>query len=647
MCDVTAFSQQIVYLAGDGYGMNTSDPSGSANFYNTVTSVGSMMNTQNLNPVSLQSISKTNSALIPNQSNLHNAQQVVHMKSQSVNQSEKVNFQPPLSSRENLLQSHQQQQFQQQSHQFQQQFVPNQHQQKPPSQQHQIVIKNEAFVQPQLTSDLTIQVKAELGGEHHNEGLHSQVSDQFQLSEMQNQFQQNSSEDHSRGAQLHSLPSGTQDMCSSLPQNSQQMLHPQQLISESQNDFSCLSIGEQSESVLHGQWHPQSQGRSHISGNLSHDQHVQEEFRQRITRQDEAQRNNLSSEGSMIGKTATPRSTGESQISAATCKSANTNRERQFKNQQRWLLFLRHARRCAAPEGKCQDANCVTVQKLWRHMDRCNLPQCTFPRCLHTRILLHHHRHCRDPGCPVCVPVKNYLQTQLKARTRPVSDSGLPTPTEGPCKSHDTVETARLTSKASSVVDTSEDLQPSSKRMKTEQPSLSLLPESESSAVSVPVITDSHVTQDVQRQEYRHGDVSVPIKSEFTEVKMEVTVNSGQGSPRISDLKKDNLEDIYNQRPDSEIIIYDESAGFAKEENVKPEKENDQARQENMTLPSESIGTKSGKPKIKGVSLTELFTPEQIRAHITGLRQWVGQVSLWVCSCCNSLEFISCIIVDE
>ena len=35
---------------------------------------------------------------------------------------------------------------------------------------------------------------------------------------------------------------------------------------------------------------------------------------------------------------------------------------------------------------------------------------------------------------------------------------------------------------------------------------------------------------------------------------------------------------------------------------------------------------KAGKPKNLGTSLTELFTPEQIREHITGLRQWVGQV---------------------
>lgn len=48
------------------------------------------------------------------------------------------------------------------------------------------------------------------------------------------------------------------------------------------------------------------------------------------------------------------------------------------------------------------------------------------------------------------------------------------------------------------------------------------------------------------------------------------------------------------------------------------------AKQENDEI---TPGTKSGKPKIKGVSMTELFTPEQVREHITGLRQWVGQVS--------------------
>ena len=64
-------------IQGDRYGMNAADPSGTSNSSNTVTPVGSRMDAQNLNPVSLQSISRANSTLMPNLSNLHNAQQAV------------------------------------------------------------------------------------------------------------------------------------------------------------------------------------------------------------------------------------------------------------------------------------------------------------------------------------------------------------------------------------------------------------------------------------------------------------------------------------------------------------------------------------------------------------------------------------------
>jgi E1A/CREB-binding protein len=53
-----------------------------------------------------------------------------------------------------------------------------------------------------------------------------------------------------------------------------------------------------------------------------------------------------------------------------------------------------------------------------------------------------------------------------------------------------------------------------------------------------------------------------------------------------------------------------------------------EVQQEKVASPIREHGnnSKGGKPKVKGVTLTELFTPEQIREHITGLRQWVGQV---------------------
>ena len=81
--------------------------------------------------------------------------------------------------------------------------------------------------------------------------------------------------------------------------------------------------------------------------------------------------------------------------------------------QQRWLLFLRHASKCNAAEGKCPyTPHCHVARKLWEHVLSCQSAQCNYPRCVASRELLKHHQRCQDPNCPVCAPVRAAMMKQ-------------------------------------------------------------------------------------------------------------------------------------------------------------------------------------------------------------------------------------------
>ncbi|KAL7605928.1 hypothetical protein Lser_V15G19140 [Lactuca serriola] len=554
---------------GDGYGSSTTDSSRTGNFYVPTTSNTSMMNNQNMNPVSLHALHNTSAPLMVNQSNLLNTQQ----------QAEKMNFRSQHSLHETPMQSQQAVHFQQQQ---QQQLVQNQSQQ---MQQNQHLSYGQSQLLPQ-PHDPVSQIKSEpgmVGG--HSEALQPQVSDHFQSSQTINHFQHNSMEDHSMGSQLQNLAPGSQGV-SDTSQQMQQLLQQHQFVD--------------TQTGLQGQWHSRSQEVAHVDvvGNVSNqnnnnnnnNNNVQQEFNQRIAGQDQAQRNNLSSEESITHQITTNRSVDPP-------NSANLNRELQFKNQQRWLLFLRHARKCSHPPGKCPEVNCITAQKLLNHISSCNdLVQCQYPRCPRTKVLLQHHRHCRDSTCPVCVPVKRFVQ--LKGSHRTDSNSG-----NGSCE-HPNGGTSRYnnnnnnTKMSPSVVETSEDLHPTLKRMKIEQSSSqSLASESENPVIPLPLPVPPPVVEEVfhEEEEAEIGDTNTPT---VTGVKVEI--------------------------PASSVVPIN-----IKQEVVKTEKEVEVVQpiiQESTSLPAEpSTGTKSGKPKIKGVSMIELFTPEQVREHITGLRQWVGQ----------------------
>ncbi|WIA32932.1 hypothetical protein OEZ86_006100 [Tetradesmus obliquus] len=85
--------------------------------------------------------------------------------------------------------------------------------------------------------------------------------------------------------------------------------------------------------------------------------------------------------------------------------------EQYIQKKQRWLLFLRHCGLCQQGEDKCQlGHHCSGGKELWTHIFSCNKPECTYPHCNYSRDLVHHDKYCQDVQCPICAPVREYLQ---------------------------------------------------------------------------------------------------------------------------------------------------------------------------------------------------------------------------------------------
>ncbi|CAN4080961.1 unnamed protein product [Withania somnifera] len=519
-------------MQGDRYGTSNTEASVSGNMYTPVSSAGTVISSQSSSAVALQSMPKINSPLMSNKSNLTASHQMPNPKVQPVVQSEKMNFQSQHYLGDDLS-SHQPQQFQ-----HQHQFTKELSQQKLQSQQQQLLLRSNAFG-AQMPSNPGSQVKAE--PENHDEAL-------------QNQFQQNTVGDQSKGA------------------------------------------------VLQGEWYPKSQDGSQMPGSFF-EPNAQEELRQRTSMQEEAQPNNLSTEGSLASQSVANRTIETNNSSSAVRRSGNVPRERQYINQQRWLLFLIHARRCSAPEGKCPENNCIHAQKLLRHMERCSKFDCRYLRCPETKVLINHYRQCKNVNCPVCIPVKKFMQTQQKVFARPGYISEMTNSLNGTYRTFHAVETAsKLTGNPSPVaVKTPEDLQPSLKRMKIEPSSQPHILETEN---FVPVSAcESNVFQDSQLVEQNDD---VVVKAEVTEVKMEALAN--EVNPGTTNIAKNNLDGTYTQKAVGDSLASNTPGCLVNQENVNAEKDIDQPKQENTSVPSEiTTGSKPGKPKIKGVSMMELL----------------------------------------
>ncbi|WOK96354.1 hypothetical protein Cni_G05061 [Canna indica] len=595
----TSLSQQVLPMVDDGYTVNSNDATNSETFEGPDSSGLSAMG--NMNSVNLHPKSRANPGLLNHHSGLQPVQLPLNIRSQMLDQSEKMNYQSSQSIRENLLQSQQfvQQSPQQPNHAYAQ-FVQNQHQllqrhqQSMQNQQHPV--KNESLRNPSVTSHFGEPLMLDHVSITSSESLIQSAAQQVQPPELQTQFQQNASaEGHGKNAQFVGHLPSSQDFHAPVLEGSRQLLQQHLQSDRFSNNFGQVSSGSHADELLQFNWHPQPLQQARMADKPSFPQ-LQEELHQRVNGQDEAQRPHLSAREGDSG-------------------NEDSIKQQNYLKQTRWLLFLHHARRCPSTKGLCKEANCMKAQELIMHMDICNNDQCKFPRCYPSRKLVEHIRKCQAADCPVCIPVRGRIAANYKAHVHALSETAVVTELK---ENADEIKTDTMPSKDS------EDRQ-ISKRMKVQH--IPPFFHNNETPVPVPSSNQHYDFQEVQDSDCKQTIMKISTTSEVN-VKMDVHSVSGQEKKPICDSVSNENMSLMCREKDSSVSNSIDSC--VKQENMVVDKVLDQAtteiKQDAGNQPMDQVtGTKSGKPKIKGVSLTELFTPEQVKEHIIGLRRWVGQ----------------------
>nr|XP_019702086.1 histone acetyltransferase HAC1 isoform X2 [Elaeis guineensis] len=293
---------------------------------------------------------------------------------------------------------------------------------------------------------------------------------------------------------------------------------------------------------------------------------------------------------------------------AADCQSEFPQGNRLYHKIHKLLFLYEHVMTCLSEEEKCELRSCMVMKQKVRHILDCNNNHCT-TQCAKYKKLFDHYRECHESLCGICAPVR--------MRMRNVSQ-GATTVTQTPFPTVDTVEYKK----------------PPLKRMKSEQSSLLYSVQSETSRLLSPVMGCTHQSpQEVLQPCY---DVSMSVNSIKTCTESRKSISEAcatsflENQAKSCETKFEDPKVATKVHSGVEPVSAAQIVSHCEQDYAEVQIEAAKVEQEAETKVTASsvldaIGTKLGKPKTRGLSVLDTFTPEKIREHIRSLEQCTGQ----------------------
>ncbi|KAG2608387.1 hypothetical protein PVAP13_4NG316600 [Panicum virgatum] len=280
--------------------------------------------------------------------------------------------------------------------------------------------------------------------------------------------------------------------------------------------------------------------------------------------------------------------------------------------QSRWPIMFIHANFCPGPfRGSCKSQDCAHAQEILKHSNDCQVRDCLYGQCKQSKEAIYHYNNCVNKHCLICreafESLSHYCDQTSKQNTIERSING----------AHGDRMGINMV-----AAETFDDQPPISKRLRLQPMPPNVF---DCDDAYVPQACPNFVSQQAHPKHLGQDRRIFPKQEQNIEIDIQppqrVEIIGSGTIGKTSAIQSYEIPGVSNG-------VSNELDSHIKKENWLPNKDTNESA---LDIKDSANGSTNAmmpnieKTKRKGISLMELFTPDQIYEHVRSLRQWVGQ----------------------